>query len=138
MSEKTITHPGFIRSVSDKSAEILIISKSGCASCEINGSCSVSDTEEKIVEVVLKDNENLKTGDQVVVEMKQSQGTWAVLLAYVFPFILVIVSLIIFTKTGTEEGISGLISLGLLIPYYTILYYTRDYIKKNFEYRIKS
>jgi sigma-E factor negative regulatory protein RseC len=138
MSEKTITHPGFIRNVSGKSAEITIISKSGCASCEINGSCSVSDTEEKIVEVYLNNDQNYKRGDQVIVEMKQSQGTWAVLLAYIFPFVLILSSLIIFSGIGMEQGISGLISLGLLIPYYTILYFFRDFIKKNFEYRIKD
>lgn len=137
MSAKTITHPGFIRSINGNEAKVVVLSKSGCASCEINGSCSVSDVEEKIIDVSIDKNREYKTGQEVVVEMKQSQGTWAVLLAYIFPIILVIGSLVILTSNEVDEGISGLISLGILIPYYSFLYFTRSYVKKNFEYYLK-
>ncbi|PLX13411.1 MAG: RseC/MucC family positive regulator of sigma(E) [Marinilabiliales bacterium] len=138
MSDKTITHPGFIRKLMDDMAEVVIISKSGCASCEINGSCSVSDMEEKIIDIKLKPQDNYKIGDEVVVEMKQSQGTWAVLLAYIFPFLVILISLIVLTSADVDQGLSGLISLGLLIPYYTILYFLKTYIKSRFEYFIKA
>ena len=138
MSDKTITHPGFIRKLMDDMAEVVIISKSGCASCEINGSCSVSDMEEKIIDIKLKPQDNYKIGDEVVVEMKQSQGTWAVLLAYIFPFLVILISLIVLTSADVDQGLSGLISLGLLIPYYTILYFLKTYIKSKFEYFIKA
>ncbi len=138
MSEKTITHPGFIRKLMQNTAEVVIISKSGCASCEINGSCSVSDVEEKIIDIKLKPNSTYKIGDEVVVEMKQSQGTWAVLLAYIFPFLLILISLILLTNANVDQGISALISLGLLIPYYSILYFFKNYIKSKFEYHLKA
>lgn len=138
MSEKTVTHPGFIRKLMEDTAQVVIISKSGCASCEINGSCSMSDVEEKIIDIKLSPNTTYKIGDEVVVEMKQSQGTWAVLLAYIFPFLLILISLILLTNANVDQGISALISLGLLIPYYSILYFFKDYIKSKFEYFIKA
>jgi sigma-E factor negative regulatory protein RseC len=136
MAVKTITHPGYIRKIEGKNAEIVIISTSGCASCQIKGSCNISDTEEKIIDVELNSNQTFKTGDQVTVEMKQSQGTWAVLLGYVFPFLVVLISLIILTNLGLDEALSGLISLLLMIPYYTIIYFSKDRLKKNFNYNI--
>lgn len=137
MSEKTITHPGFIRKLMAETAEVVIISKSGCASCEINGSCSISDVEEKIIDIKLLPNSTYKVGDEIIVEMKQSQGTWAVLLAYIFPFLLILISLILLTNADVDQGLSALISLGLLIPYYATLYLFKDHIKSKFEYFIK-
>jgi len=136
MAEKTITHPGYIREVNGKTAKVMIISKSGCASCEINGSCSVSDTDEKIIDVELNASQNFKAGSQVTVEMKQSQGTWAVLLGYVFPFLVVLTSMIVLQNFNLDEGLTGVISLSLLIPYYTALYFSRGLLSKNFHYKI--
>jgi len=134
----TITHPGYIRKVEGKKVEVVIISKSGCASCEINGSCSVSDMEEKIIDVDLNEGQIFKTGSQVTVEMKQSQGTWAVLLGYVFPFLVVLISMILLSYLDLDEGLTGVISLSLLIPYYSILYFSKDLIKKGFTYKISG
>ncbi len=121
-----------------KSAEVVIISKSGCASCEINGSCSVSDMEEKVIDVDFNEGQNYKIGSQVTVEMKQSQGTWAVLLGYVFPFLVILISMILLSYLNLDEGLTGVISLSLLIPYYAILYFSKDFLKKNFTYRIRG
>jgi len=138
MAEKIITHPGYVKKVEGETAEVVIISKSGCASCEINGSCSVSDMEEKIIDVDLTKGQTYKAGDQVSVEMKQSQGSWAVMLGYVFPFFVILISMIVLSYTNLDEGLTGLISLGLLIPYYSLIYFLKDYLKKNFSYRISS
>lgn len=136
MADKTITHPGYIKTIKDKKAEVVIISKSGCASCQINKSCGVSDMAEKIIEVELTAEQNYKVGDNVTVIMKQSQGNWAVLLGYVFPFLVVLIGLITFTNLGYDQAISGLISLSLMIPYYAIIYLLRNTLKKNFSYQI--
>ena len=136
MTEKIITHPGYVKTVNDNRAEVVIISKSGCSSCDIKTSCSVSEAEEKIIDVDLMEDQSFKTGDQVQVEMKQSQGTWAVLLGYVFPFAVVLISLITLTSFGVEQGISGIISILLLVPYYLVVYYSKDILKKNFSYKI--
>jgi len=138
MAEKIITHPGYIRNIDGTNAEVVIISTSGCASCEIGGSCSVSDMEEKIIDVDLAHGQNYKRGDQVTVEMKQSQGTWAVLLGYVFPFFVVLISLIILSNFGMDEGLAGLISLLLLIPYYAAIYFLKDTLKKSFSYKVSG
>ncbi len=110
---------------------------SGCASCEIKGACSVSDVEEKSVMVSTENPEEYKVGQQITIEMKQSMGTWAVLLGYVFPFLVLFAGLIIFINSGLDQGLAGLLSLSLLIPYYLTIYFSRSYLGSRFNYNIK-
>ena len=137
MSTVTITHPGVIKNLSISRAAVSIIVNSGCASCEVKSSCSISDAKEKIIEVSFASSDNYQEGQHVMVEMKQSMGTWAVLLGYFFPFLFVLIGLIIFTSFGLDEGLSALLSLGLLIPYYLFLYFTRNLLRKKFTYTME-
>ena len=98
----------------------------------------MSDVEEKIIEVDLYEHdEEIKVGGQVVVEMKESLGTWAVLLGYVFPFLVVFISLVVFTLIGMDEGLAGLFSVLILAPYYIIMYLSRQFLRKRFTYRLQ-
>jgi sigma-E factor negative regulatory protein RseC len=137
MSSKLVTHPGFIKSINENKAEVVIIAKSACASCEINGTCSVSDTKEKIIDVTLPDNSGpYQVGQSVLVKMKQSSGTWAILFGYVFPFILIVATLIILTSLHLDQGLAGLLSLAMLVPYYFVIYLSRNFFKKSFDHSI--
>lgn len=137
MNSKFVTHPGFIKSIANGKAEVSIIAKSACASCEISGSCSVSDTTEKIIDVKLPDDsENYQIGQAVTVKMKQSSGTWAILFGYVFPFVLIVAALIIFTSMNLDQGLAGVLSLSMLLPYYFVLYLLRNFFKKRFDHSI--
>ena len=137
MNSKFVTHPGFIKSIADDKAEVVIIAKSACASCEINGSCSVSDTKEKIIDVTLPNNRgSYKVGQAVQVKMKQSSGTWAILFGYVFPFVIIVATLIMLTTLHFEQGLAGVLSLAMLIPYYFVIYLSRNFFEKRFDHSI--
>ena len=138
MKEKIVTHPGIVSKVEQGTVEVTVITKSACASCEVKSSCAIGETKAKVIDVDLQPGEKYQQGQQVTVEMKQSMGSWAVLLGYFFPFLVVLVGLIIFTSSGLDEGLSGLFSLGLLVPYYIVLYTLRDFFKKRFSYQIHS
>lgn len=137
MSNVTITHPGIIKNLTSNKAEVSIIVNSGCASCEVKSSCSISDTKEKIIEISLSPSDKYEMGQNVMVEMKQSMGSWAVLIGYFFPFLFVLIGLVVFTSIGIDEGLSALLSLSILIPYYLVLYLTRDLLSKRFTYSME-
>lgn len=111
---------------------------SGCASCEIKGSCTVSEVEEKSVMVTVDDPTQYKVNQTIIIEMKQSLGTWAVLLGYVFPFLVLFLCLIILLNLGMDQGMAGIISLLLLLPYYFTLYFLRNYLGSKFNYSIRT
>lgn len=118
-------------------AEVMIISKSACATCDIGGSCSVSDTKEKVIDVRLPNHgESYQVGQQVTVKMKQSSGVWAILFGYVFPFVAVVLSLVILTSMNLDQGLAGVLSLSILAPYYFIIYLNRNLFKKRFDHSI--
>ena len=109
---------------------------SACASCEIKGACTISDSVDKVIEVELEGHETFTKGQVVSIEMKQSQGSWAVIFAYLLPFILIFGSLVLFLGVGVDQGIAGLLSIATLIPYYLILFLLRNFFKKKFSYRL--
>jgi len=136
VKENTVTHPGIIKSIEPKRVEVAIISVAGCASCQIKGSCSVSDVEEKQVWVKMADTSQYKIGQSVTVEMKQSMGTWAVLLGYVFPFLVLVGGLLIFLGLDLDQGLAGVLALATLIPYYLLLYFMRGWLGNRFQYTL--
>jgi sigma-E factor negative regulatory protein RseC len=97
----------------------------------------MSDMHEKLIEARRPEDKELKAGDKVLLEMESSLGPRAVLLGYFYPFLLVLASLIITTSIGMDQGISAIISVGLLIPYYTLLYLFRNKMKKRFVFKIR-
>ena len=112
------------------------MSVAGCASCQIKGSCTVSDVEEKQVWVEMSDTSEYKVGQQVTIEMRQSLGTWAVLLGYVFPFLVLIGGLLVFLAFDLDQGLAGLLALAMLIPYYAILYLLKGWLGTRFQYTL--
>lgn len=139
MSEKIgdqITHDGIITQVNEDSLLITIISMATCASCHVKGACSASDVQEKIVQVKAHVDQEYAIGEKVTIAINQSVGTWAVLFGYVFPLIVVVMALIVFTSVMENEGIAGLLAIALLIPYYSILYFSRKKMSKNFEFKL--
>ena len=136
-SKDTIIHSGIIHKVEDDKIIVNIIAQSACASCHAKGMCSIADMEEKSIEVHKISGRKYKEGEKVSVAMEKSMGTKAVMIGYVIPFFVVLISLIIFTIFTSNEGLAGLISLGLLIPYYLGVYFMRDKLKKVFTFKIR-
>lgn len=95
----------------------------------------MSGSEVKIVEV--KGSYSVAPGESVSVLMKQSQGYAAVLYGYIFPFLSVIIMLMILTGFGVPELTAGLVSLSMLLPYYLILYLFRKRINEKFTFTLK-
>jgi sigma-E factor negative regulatory protein RseC len=138
LKNKIVTHPGIIKNVELNKVEVAIMVTSGCASCEVKGACTVSDVEEKVVKVTTQNTDKYRVGQMITIEMSQSLGTWAVLLGYVFPFLVLFLGLILFINMGLDQGLAGVFSLLLLIPYYSALYFLRNYLSTRFTYNIRA
>ena len=92
---------------------------------------------EEIVEVSRAKEMTYQVGDKVNVVMQKSLGTRAVMLGYFVPFLLVLFTLIISLNLMENQGLSGLLALGILIPYYLVLYMNKDRLKKAFIFSIQ-
>jgi len=135
MSERII-HEGIIDHISADSVFVRILSKSACAACHSNGMCSVSEMTEKLVEVKVN-NPNLSVGQIVNVILDRSLGNKAVVLGYLVPFLLLIVTLLIASQF-LSEVLSGLFAVAVLVPYYLLLSVFKNRLSKTFYFYIEQ
>ncbi|NLZ73637.1 MAG: SoxR reducing system RseC family protein [Bacteroidales bacterium] len=133
---KEIQHVGTVESVKNGRVFVQIIQTTACASCSAKGMCSSAESKEKIIEINCPSN-NYQIGDKVLVVGALSIGLEAVLWAFVYPFLLVVLSLFILAHWIENELISALIALSTLIPYYIWLWLNQSYMKKKFSFTIK-
>jgi len=136
-ARENITHPGIIDKVSDDTVFVKILAMSACSTCHAKSMCSVAEIEEKIVEVKREVEKNYSEGQEVVVAMHKSLGGKAVFLGYLLPFLLLIGVLLVVLSLSGDEGLAGLSAIGILIPYYLVLYLLRDKLRRTFSFRIQ-
>ena len=136
-SLECIEQKGIIKEVSNNKVMVTLTSFSSCAHCHSKSTCAISEQEEKEFEIQTNTH-NLKPGEEVIIEMKKNLGLKATLLAYIAPFVLLLISLIVFTSLGFNDLFSGIISLLILIPYFLILYFRRNALKKNFSLSLRK
>jgi sigma-E factor negative regulatory protein RseC len=137
MANDVIIHPGIIQSINGTKIAVRILAKSACSSCHAKGVCSISEVEEKIIEAESETPGKWKPGEEVMVKMEESLGRKAVLLGYILPLVILLGSIIIFLSLLKHEGLSALLSILMLVPYYLVLYLSRKRLQKEFRFRIQ-
>lgn len=134
-----IKHLGIVENINGSRLKVKIVQSSACSACSVKGHCSASETKEKIIDVYNKNNVPCQVGERVMIVGTTSMGMKAVLLAFVLPFIVLLLALIISLKlTGGDEAVSALVSLGILVPYYLIIYICRNRLSRSFMFILES
>lgn len=132
-----IEHTGRIQRVDGSLVQVLITQHSACSGCHAKSACMASDSAEKIIDVQT-DDASLSVGDEVIVCAQKSAGMLAVLLAFVVPFLLILLVLFVLRSFVENEAVSGTIALATLIPYYGILSLFKNKLKTTFRFYIKK
>ena len=128
---KTVSHKGVVVAVDGNKIKVQIESVSACAACHAKGMCTLSDKEDKLIDIELPKAADKKVGDVVTVVVAQQRGMQAVVLAYILPAIVVILSLVGLLNI-VSEPVAIILSLLLLAVYYLILYLLRNKISSKF------
>lgn len=136
MQEKVL-HTGIIQAVSEDKLTVTIVSASACSSCHAKGACLASDMKEKEIDIYRFDGK-YQQGQHVNIVGQTSQGYKAAFYGYVLPFLLVFATLLITISITHSDGLSGLLSLAILFPYYAVLYFFRNNLKRSFEFEISA
>jgi sigma-E factor negative regulatory protein RseC len=132
--ERVYVHPGVVSKINRGSVVVSLDKNIHCDSCKAKGACGVSDSATKEVEV--RDFEGaFKLDDPVEVILAKHAGHRAVFWAYVFPFILMLLTLVT-ASLWLPEWAAGLLSLLVLIPYYLIIRGFGEYFRKTFDISI--
>ena len=136
-SQESVSHEGIVTKITDDELEIKILAQSACAACHAKSACGIGDQQEKILIVPKPKGQTFTLLQKVNVIMTIGQGNKAAVLAYLIPILLLLAVLFVCLGLGINEGLSALISIIALIPYYALLYSRREKLKNQFEYIIE-
>jgi sigma-E factor negative regulatory protein RseC len=133
--EKAYIHSGVISQIKRGSVIVSLDTNVHCESCHAKGACGVSDSAEKVVEIADSDG-RYTLNEPVEVILKKNLGHKAVFWAYVFPFILMLGTLLT-ASYFLAEWLAGVLSLLILIPYYLLIHGLKSYFKRTFDISIQ-
>ena len=126
-----IRHDGVVSRIANGEAVVSLIDNINCEGCKAKGACGVSESNDKEIVVPIGDSK-VEINQSVTLSLAKGLGMKAVFWAYVFPFILMVTTLII-CSIVTSELVAGVASLAVLIPYYLMLWYMTPIFKKKFQ-----
>lgn len=137
MTEDTICKEGIVRAIHGDQIEVEITISSACSECHAKSICIPSDHKRETVLAQSLYNEHFEVGDKVHLVLKGSAGGKAVVLAYLLPFIVLMVALF-GTYAITKSELAGVIvSVVFVVIYYIILKTQNKKIEQNFHFFVK-
>ncbi len=133
MSNK-IKHAGVVDGVEGECVRVRILQSSACSACKVAAHCNASETKEKIIDVMDADASHYQKGDQVMVVADTAVGFRASLYGYLLPLILMVVTLVGVLAATHSEGLAAVSALGILIPYYFLLFLMRNKLRNRLSF----
>ena len=131
-----ITHTGTISAIKENIVSVEITQKEACGSCALKDACLQS-VKQHIIEVECDRPNNYSVGQKIELVISSKQAFYASVYGYVIPLILVLLSLFLSFFYTKDEIIASLFGLGVLLPYYFLLYLFRNNLKKNLIIKIR-
>ena len=136
MSNK-IKHAGVVDGVEGECVRVRILQSSACSGCKVAAHCNASETKEKIIDVMDADASHYQKGDQVMVVADTAVGFRASLYGYLLPLILMVVTLVGVLAATHSEGLAAVSALGILIPYYVLLFLMRNKLRNRLSFTLE-
>ena len=136
MSNK-IKHAGVVDGVEGECVRVRILQSSACSACKVAAHCNASETKEKIIDVMDADASLYQKGDQVMVVADTAVGFRASLYGYLLPLILMVVTLVGVLAATHSEGLAALSALGILMPYYVLLFLMRNKLRNRLSFTLE-
>lgn len=136
MSNK-IKHAGVVDGVEGECVRVRILQSSACSACKVAAHCNASETKEKIIDVMDADASHYQKGDQVMVVADTAVGFRASLYGYLLPLVLMVVTLVGVLASTHSEGLAAVSALGILIPYYVLLFLMRNKLRNRLSFTLE-
>ena len=133
--EKKICHEGIITDLKDNHITVKIIQSSACHNCNARTHCPLTEQTEKLIEIT-QSTSDFNRHQNVIVTLEEEKGWLALGLGYLFPFLFVLLTLMIALIIIKNEAAAGIISISSLLPYYIVLSFFKERLKKQFQFKI--
>ena len=135
--EELIRHEGIVLHVDGKTAQVQIIQTSACSACKARSMCMSSESQLKQMDTIML--EPMGVGDKVEVEVREHLAWRAVILAYILPFVAMMVVMTgLNYMTNWSEAVVGSLSLCAIALYYIVLGLFRNRLQKQFTFTARK
>lgn len=135
---KQTSHYGKVTDKDAQGIKVEITRYSACHNCDAKHGCGLMECKNKIIYIPTAKTDNFNKGDDVLVNMENNSGMYAVILGYILPLILMFSTLLIvflLTDNQIKGGISAII---ILIPYYLGLFLMRKRIAGKIHFTVSK
>ncbi len=133
-----IIHKGTIIEKKEDKVYVSINQASACAHCQLKGACNTHECQTKIMPIIVKNAQDFNVGEDVTLSIDQNQAFCALFYAYIFPFILLMISFFGLTYWGISEIKAGIFVLIILIIYYLLLVLLNKYLQTKIQISIEK
>ena len=137
MKGKQIEHWAVVERVLSHAVVVSVVQETACAACAAAALCHSSEKQEKRMEIPCANPSIYSEGQKVYIVGDIRLGLHATVWAYVVPLMLLVGTLMLATRLLGSEALGALCSLGVLIPYYIILYMLRGRLQRRFTFQIR-
>jgi positive regulator of sigma E activity len=127
-----------VREIKENYMFVEMTVSSACAACHAKGACGASEQKKEKLKVFCSDPSQYRVGEIVDVELKQTLARKAVLIAYFFPFLVMILGLFGIYAITKNELLSIGVSFGATALYYFIISKLKDKLEKEFVLTVKK
>ncbi|MCQ2335460.1 MAG: SoxR reducing system RseC family protein [Paludibacteraceae bacterium] len=135
MSEQ-ISHEAIVEQVADHRVHVRIVQTAACAGCKAKSMCTASESAVKELDAIAL--EPVAVGDQVLVEVSRKLGWKAVLLAFVLPFCLMLLVVLLLPRWVGNEAVVGTVAIVSLAPYYLVLHLFDDRLQREYRFVVRK
>ena len=134
--ENTVRYHGVVKEVTHGHLRVSIMKSSACGGCNIKGHCNSAEAKERFVDVDDPEAQSYHVGQEVWIVGSPSMGWKALGYGIALPFLVVFISLFVFSAIMESDLWAALCALGMLIPYYILLYSQREKMKKELSFAV--
>ena len=134
MSNETITYEAIVAEVLNDTVSVHVQGNQNCAACHSKSACGIADAEDKRIDIYDPGN-NYAINDKVTIAIMKKMQPKAVIYAYLIPFFLLTITLVVASEF-VQEWIAGILAFSILIPYYLWIFFSGLYFQREFSFSI--
>lgn len=127
-----------VKEIKDNYLIVEMTVSSACSACHAKGACGTSEHKQEKLKVSCDNPSLYRIGELVNIELKQTLARKAVLIAYFFPFLVMIIGLFGIYAITKNELLSIGISIGGTTAYFLIISKLKDKLEKEFVMTVKK
>ena len=138
MAEENLCKEGIVREIVGDRVKVEMTVSSACSECHARSICLPSDRKQEFGMAHTLSDEQFVPGEHVQIVLRRSLGNKAVLLAYLIPFFILLVSLFGCYAITHNEILSVLVCIVCIGLYYAFMIKRSKKIDKQFVFYVKK